>query len=106
STRIRPIAPAISPARNEVNPSVAETVWASDDWKDSGNDPYLRTLASWRALEAVNGGSPPLIWVRPPGMASWIIGADTTCESSVKAVWVPMWAAVKYAQMFAAACLN
>jgi len=32
---------------------VAETVWASDDWNDSGSDPYFRTLASWRALDAV-----------------------------------------------------
>ncbi|BCO42447.1 hypothetical protein MINTM019_34950 [Mycobacterium paraintracellulare] len=58
------------------------------------------------AVAAVNGGSPPLIWVRPPGMASWIIGALTTCESSVNAVWVPIWAAVKSAQVFAAADLN
>ncbi|CFR89764.1 Uncharacterised protein [Mycobacterium tuberculosis] len=82
------------PARSDDNPKVAETVWASDGSKDSGSDPYLRTLASWRAVAAVNGGSPPLIWVRPPGIASWICGALTTCESRVNAVWVPIWAAV------------
>ena len=54
----------------------------------------------------MNGGSPPVIWVRPPGMASRICGALTTCESSVNAVWVPIWAAVKSAQVLAAPLLN
>ncbi len=48
----------------------------------------------------------PVIWVRPPGMASWISGALTTCESSVKAVWVPTLAAVKSAQIFEPPLLN
>ena len=48
----------------------------------------------------------PVIWVRPPGMASLISGALTTCESSVNAVWVPMLAAVKLAQVSAAGPLN
>ena len=82
---------------------MAETVWASDDSKDSGSEPYFSTLASSRAESAVNC---PVTWVLPPGMASWICGADTTCESSVNAVCVPMFAAVKLAQMSAASLLN
>lgn len=85
---------------------VAETVSASEDSKDSGSEPYLSTLASDRELSAVNGGSPPLIWVRPPGMASRICGALTTLESRVNAVWVPMLEAVKSAQVLAASSLN
>ncbi len=54
----------------------------------------------------MNGGSPPEICVRPPGMASRICGALTTWESRVKAVWVPMLAAVKSAQVLAASSLN
>ena len=48
----------------------------------------------------------PVIWVRPPGIASWISGALTTCESSVNAVWVPTLAAVKSAQILAPSLLN
>jgi hypothetical protein len=39
-------------------------------------------------------------------MASRICGAETTCESSVNAVWVPMLAAVKSAHVVAACSLN
>ena len=39
-------------------------------------------------------------------MASWISGALTTCESSVNAVWVPMLAAVKSAQVLARLALE
>ena len=48
----------------------------------------------------------PVICVRPPGMASWISGALTTCESSTNAVWVPTLAAVKSAQIRDASSLN
>ena len=34
--------PAISPASSEASPSVAETVWASDDSNDSGSEPYAQ----------------------------------------------------------------
>ena len=81
---------------------MAETVSASEDSNDSGSEPYLSTLANCLAVSAVNGGLPPLIWVRPPGIASRICGALTTWESSVNAVWVPMLAAVKSAQVVAA----
>ena len=100
------MAPASRPARSDVKPNVAETVWASDDSNDSGSEPYLSTLASSLAELAVNAGLPPVIWVRPPGMASRICGALTTCESSVNAVCVPMCAAVKSAQVLAAPLLN
>ena len=82
---------------------MAETVSASEDSNDSGSEPYFSTLASSRAESAVNC---PVIWVRPPGMASWISGALTTWESSTNAVWVPTLAAVKSAQILAASSLE
>ena len=91
------------PARSDVKPNVAETVSASEDSNDSGSEPYFSTLASSRAESAVNR---PVICVRPPGMASWISGALTTCESSTNAVWVPTLAAVKSAQIRDASSLN
>ena len=39
NTSARPIAPAISPACSDARPSVADTVWASDDSNDSGSEP-------------------------------------------------------------------
>ena len=85
------MAPAIKPAFSDVKPNVAETVSASDDSNDSGSDPYLSTLARSRAFAEVKS---PVIWVLPPGIASLITGALTTCESSTNAVWVPTCAAV------------
>ena len=90
-TSSRPMAPAIRPACNEVRPSVADTVCALEVSKDSGSEPNFSCWASYCADCWVKL---PLIWVLPPGIASWMFSAETTWVSSTTATEVLTCAAV------------
>src|SRR6188472_4188147 len=82
TTRIRPMMPAMMPARSCSLPRVAETFDTSDTSNDRGSAPYLSTLASsvadcWLKL--------PEISARPPGIDELTDGAEITSESSTMA---------------------
>ena len=95
-------------ARDEAGPQRRQTQCGRDGFGLRGFErqrqrAVLQHVGQFRADSALNC---PVICVRPPGMASWICGALTTCESSTNAVCVPTLAAVKSAQMLAALALE
>src|SRR5919206_2492642 len=96
NTTTSPSAPASKPARNEDRPRVAETVSDSDDWNDSGSEPYLSTSARFLASAWVK--LPVIRVCSPGGMAEVICGADTTSVSSTNADCLPMLDAVYWPQ--------
>ena len=91
TTSARPMLPATRPAFSEARPRVADTVSAFDESNASGSEPYFSTLARSVAFCWVKL---PEIIVLPPGMASSMVGADTTWPSSTNAACLPMLAAV------------
>src|SRR4051795_354330 len=98
-----PIAPAMSPASSCWAPSSVEIDSAVAWLKVSGRAPYLSWLASSSAVVWVKL---PLIVVGLLLIADWMVGAEMTRPSRVKATFFWTFAAVYCAQVLSALLLK